>query len=134
MIDHVSFSVKDYNASVKFYDETLKLIGLERLATMGDENYQMALYGENGKAEFVIIGGADPEGNEVIGKARGFHLAFRAPSIAAIKAWHKKSLELGAEDNGAPGPRAEYHPGFYGGFIIDPNGWRLEAVLHDFKA
>lgn len=41
--------------------------------------------------------------------------------------------ELGGKDNGKPGPRPEYHPGYYGAFIIDPDGWRIEACLHDYK-
>ena len=70
---------------------------------------------------------------EAIGKARGFHVAFKAPRILSIKKQYQKCLELGGKDNGAPGPRPEYHPGYYSAFIIDPNGWRLEAVLHDYK-
>jgi len=55
---------------------------------------------------------------------------FVAPNIEAIHQWYAKCLELGGIDNGAPGPRPEYHPGYYGAFIVDPNGWRIE--IHVF--
>jgi hypothetical protein len=74
------------------------------------------------------------EGNpkEDIGNARGLHISFQASTIEAIHTWHDKCLELGGKDNGHPGPRPEYHPGYYGAFIIDPNGWRIEACLHHY--
>jgi hypothetical protein len=58
---------------------------------------------------------------EAIGNARGVHMAFSASSVEAVKAWYDKCLELGASDNGAPGPRLEYHPGYFGAFVVDPN-------------
>jgi catechol 2,3-dioxygenase-like lactoylglutathione lyase family enzyme len=130
MIDHVSISVQDYEASLKFYDETLKLLGYDRILTM--EQVKVAGYGKDGRPNFWI----SPMGNddEAIGKARGVHFAFIAPSIEAVNQWYKKCLELGGVDNGAPGSRAEYHPQYYGAFIIDPNGWRIEACMHDYKS
>jgi len=78
-------------------------------------------------------GYAVPNEKKFFGKARGFHIAFQAPSIEAIKAWHKKCLEIGGKNNGNPGPRPECHPGHYPAFIVDSNGWRLEAVLQNDK-
>jgi hypothetical protein len=60
-------------------------------------------------------------------------IAFRANSVDAINAWYKKCLALDAKDNGVPGPRSEYHLGYYAAFVVDLNGYRLEAVLHDYK-
>jgi len=128
MLDHVSFSVKDFPKSAAFFDATLPLLGYERLHSFEGGNG----YGKNGKAAFWIAA-ADPASTEQIGNAQGFHLAFIAPSAEAVNAWHAKCLELGAKDNGAPGPRKEYHPGYYGAFVVDLNGWRLEAVLHHHK-
>ncbi len=131
MIEHISYSVKDYEKSLKFYDETFPILGYKRVMTIDEGAVQVAGYGKDEKPYFWI----SPMGNkeEEIGNARGVHFAFLAPSVVAIKKWHKKCLELGGTDNGAPGPRPIYHPGYYGAFIIDPSGWRIEACLHDYQ-
>lgn len=132
MLDHFSVSVKDYSKSIHFYDETLSLLGGERLMTFESPDEKVAGYGINKKPSFWIGWTQTPKSEEEIGKAQGVHLAFQAPSVEAIQAWHAKCLELGGVDNGQPGPRKEYHPGYYSGFIVDPNGWRIEAVLHTY--
>lgn len=88
-----------------------------------------------GNCKFFWVGAEDvpAKAEEQVGKARGVHIAFRAPSVAAVEAWYKKCLELGGVDNGAPGPRPHYHPGYYGAFIVDPNGWRIEACFHQYQ-
>lgn len=134
MLDHISFSVTHYASSIKFYDETFKCLGIERLMIFETEEHHVAGYGSNGKPFFWIGEEATPNLEEFVGKARGFHIAFHAPTVDAIHAWYQKCLELGAIDNGAPGPRPEYHPGYYAAFVIDSNGYRLEAVLHDYAA
>ena len=100
--------------------------------TIEQGTVQVAGYGKGEKPYFWI----SPMGNkeEEIGCARGVHFAFLAPSVEAVQEWHKKCLELGGKDNGAPGPRPIYHPGYYGAFIIDPSGWRIEACLHNYQA
>lgn len=133
MLDHLSFSVSDYAESVAFYDATLKILGFGRLMTFETQEHQVAGYGAAGKPFFWIGKETSVASSERIGQARGFHVAFRAPHVDAIKAWYAKCLELGGKDNGPPGPRPEYHPGYYAAFIIDPNGWRIEAVLHDYR-
>jgi catechol 2,3-dioxygenase-like lactoylglutathione lyase family enzyme len=133
MIDHLSFSVNNFQESVHFYDETLKILGIQRLMTFDTEEHQVAGYGIEGKPYFWIGIEPQPRLDELVGKARGFHVAFKAPDIESIHRWHQKCIELRGIDNGAPGPRPHYHPGYYGAFIIDPNGWRIEAVLHDYK-
>ncbi len=134
MLDHASISVFDFKQSLHFYDETLKLLGYERVMTFDVPDGQIAAYGTTGRPYFWVGQETSPNLAESIGKARGFHLAFQAPSIEAIQAWYHKCLELGGKDNGAPGTRPEYHPGFYGAFIVDPNGWRIEAALHHYTA
>jgi len=132
MIDHVSISVKDSIKGFEFYDATLKILGYDRLMTFESpvENAKVAGYGKGSKPSFWI-NTRGQEGEE-IGKARGVHIAFAAPDVESINAWYNKCLELGGSDNGAPGPRPHYHPGYYGAFIIDPNGWRIEACLHHY--
>lgn len=133
MLDHLSISVNNYQESRDFYDETLKILGVECLMSFESPESQVAGYGENDKPSFWIGVDSSVCMDEEVGKARGFHVAFSAPSVAAVQDWHKKCLDLGGADNGAPGPRPEYHPGYYGAYIIDPNGWRIEVVFHGYK-
>lgn len=132
MIDHVSISVNNYEKSLIFYDQTLEVLGYKRNMTIDipEKNVRTAGYGKGEKPSFWISPMGKKE--EDIGKARGVHFAFSAPNTEAVNAWYKKCLELGGKNNGAPGPRP-YHPGYYGAFIIDPDGWRIEAVFHGFK-
>ena len=95
MLDHISFSVNDYIHSIKFYDETLKILGIERLMTFETKEHNVAGYGIDGKPYFWIASDATTDNQEFIGKSKGFHVAFQAPDIEAIKSWHQKCLELG---------------------------------------
>jgi predicted lactoylglutathione lyase len=63
-------------------------------------------------------------------RERAIHLAFAARSRAEVRAFHEAALAAGARDNGAPGLRPECHPGYYGTFVIDPDGHTMEAVCH----
>jgi catechol 2,3-dioxygenase-like lactoylglutathione lyase family enzyme len=64
----------------------------------------------------------------VIAPGPGFHLAFIAPSREAVDAFHAAALAAGAEDCGAPGPRPHYGETYYAAFVIDLDGYKLEAV------
>jgi catechol 2,3-dioxygenase-like lactoylglutathione lyase family enzyme len=59
------------------------------------------------------------------------HLAFSAREDATVRAFHAAALAAGYEDNGAPGERAAYHPGYYGAFVLDPDGHNVEVVNHN---
>jgi catechol 2,3-dioxygenase-like lactoylglutathione lyase family enzyme len=61
----------------------------------------------------------------------GLHVAFAADSAATVEAFHRAGVEAGYTSNGAPGERPEYHPGYYGAFLLDPDGTNVEAVFHD---
>jgi len=132
--------VKNYDESIHFYDETFKLLGYERTMNLeipkpnSNEKLRFGGYGKKGAIEpsFWISNNTEYP-NEEIGKAAGLHFAFRAPNIEAIHQWHQKCIELGGKDNGKPGPRKQYHAGYYGAFIIDPNGWRIEALIDNYK-
>ena len=58
----------------------------------------------------------------------GTHVAFGAPDHATVDAFHAAALAAGGRDNGAPGLRPHYHPGYYGAFVLDPDGHNIEAV------
>lgn len=78
--------------------------------------------------------GDDPAGAFWIAEAEPFsprsHIAFRATSEAQVVAFHEAALAAGARDNGAPGLRPQYHPHYYAAFVIDPDGYNIEAVFH----
>jgi catechol 2,3-dioxygenase-like lactoylglutathione lyase family enzyme len=133
MFDHISLSVNDYPKSLEFYDNSLKELGYERIMTFEAEKDQNAAagYGKNAKPSFWIV--PDGRSDEYVGKSRGFHIAFQSNALEEIQHWYKKCIEFGGIDNGAPGPRPEYHPGYYAAFIIDPSGWRIEACLHHYN-
>ena len=59
------------------------------------------------------------------------HIAFRAGTNEAVDAFHRAAIAAGYTDNGAPGERAAYHPGYYGAFVFDPDGNNVEAVCHN---
>lgn len=123
MIHHVSFSVSNFLKSVDFYDRTLSMLGLERIMTFDNA---VAGYGKGDQPCFWIS--SQGSSDDHIGKARGLHVAFEAPTRKCIHSWYEECLALGGQDNGAPGPRPEYDSRYYAAYIIDPDGWRVEAV------
>jgi len=124
MIDHVSYAVSNFKNSRAFYDAALKPLGY----TVQMEFGLHTGYGTKGKPFFWIDGAGDPK--EHVGKVRGFHLAFQAPDRASVDAFYNAAIAAGGHDNGKPGLRPDYHPNYYGAFVIDPDGYRIEAVCH----
>jgi len=126
--DHISIGVKNFDESVKFYDATLSTLGYERIMTFGKN---AAGYGKDKKPSFWLV--TNGKEDDYYGKAHGLHIAFAASSMENIQAWYDACLAHGATSNGPPGQRKQYHPGYYAAFIIDPDGWHIEAVLHNYK-
>lgn len=123
MIDHVSIPVADLARAAKFYDPVLATLGLsrrkERAGAIG--------YGPATRPApvFWILdhardGGAAP--------GVGLHVSFVAPDRASVAAFHAAALRNGGKDAGAPGPRPQYTQPFYGAYVIDPDGFKIEAV------
>lgn len=125
MIDHVSLGATDLGRSRSFYDAALAPLGLRRVHDMDDSSG----YGESEDAPFFWIGGSPTPGAKVQ-PSPGAHIAFAAPSRAAVDAFHKAALAAGGRDNGRPGLRPEYHPDYYGAFVLDLDGHHVEAVCH----
>ncbi|WP_428485187.1 VOC family protein [Rhodopila sp.] len=117
MIDHVTVGVGNIARSRAFYDRTLTVIGIERLASNGDA---FAGYGAGKRAFFWIGLRTDP--------ITGAHVAFAVSDRAAVDRFHAAGLAAGGRDNGKPGLRVQYHPDYYGAFILDPDGHNIEAV------
>jgi catechol 2,3-dioxygenase-like lactoylglutathione lyase family enzyme len=117
MLDHIMLRVRNYAESKRFYDEVLGTLGYRMLMEFPEGGG----YGDT-KPYFWIGQSDDPHPR--------IHMAFEAKDHAAVHAFHAKALELGAKDDGAPGLRPQYHPAYYGAFVIDPNGHNIEAVCH----
>ena len=125
VFDHISVGVSDLARSIVFYDAVLGALGLVR----STQNRRSACYGPpgfKGEAPFAIIAFDDAPPPE-----RGLHLAFAASSRDAVDAFHAAAIASGGTDDGPPGIREHYNPGYYAAFVLDPDGHRLEAVLHE---
>ncbi|WP_025135467.1 VOC family protein [Achromobacter sp. DH1f] len=126
MLDHVEINVSDFERSRAFYLSALAAIGyVPRKALPAGMGFGMGEPGDAGDGPggaFWIHQGT-PSTPRV-------HVAFRARSRAEVDAFHRAALEAGGRDNGAPGIRPQYHPHYYGAFILDPDGYNVEAVYH----
>ena len=120
MIDHFGINCSDFEASARFYDAVLGVLGYGRQMDVGPA----IGYGTAGHPDFWITRwqGAEPH--------REMHCAFQADSVEAVQGFHAKALELGAESLHEPRLWPEYHPGYYGAFVRDPDGNNVEAVFH----
>ena len=125
MLDHVSLRVGDFARSRAFYERALAPLGITAL--MGVDAAQSGGTSHLGFGDtrpFFWIGSGD-------GAARtNTHVAFSAPTRAIVDAFHAAALAAGGIDNGAPGLRPHYHAQYYGAFVLDPDGYNIEAVCH----
>ena len=118
LIDHIQLVVKDFPASKAFYEAVFKALAVP----LGGESDDYIW------ADELFISTADSEAAN--GQLTGrHHLAFQAQDRAMVDAFYKAALAAGGRDNGAPGER-KYHPGYYGAFVLDPDGNNIEAVFH----
>ncbi|AKN18324.1 lactoylglutathione lyase-like lyase [Mycobacterium haemophilum DSM 44634] len=123
MIDHIGINCADYPKSQEFYDAVLGVLGFSRQMDFG-----VAIgYGRDGKPDFWI---ADAAAGEAKGPNREVHIAFHAADEAAVRAFHEAAVGLGADSLHAPRLWPEYHPGYFGAFVRDPDGNNVEAVCH----
>ncbi len=123
MLHHVSVGVTDVVRAAEFYDEVLGALGYKRTAQYLP--YAIA-YGE-GVSEFWI---QLPHDRGEARPGNGCHVSFAARSKAAIDAFHRAALANGGADEGEPGPRPDYGPDYYGAFVRDADGNKVEATLH----
>jgi len=123
MLHHLSFAVTDLARSAAFYDAALSPLGYVRVwADRTAVGYGHA----DGGDKFAIR--LRPERTAVPGD--GFHVAFAAPSRQAVGHFYEAALRFGGEDNGPAGLCPEYGENYYAAFVIDPDGYRIEAVIN----
>ncbi|WP_106640050.1 VOC family protein [Allosphingosinicella vermicomposti] len=119
LIDHIQLVVKDLPASRRFYEAVFNVLDIPIGGTADDYFW----------ADELFISTANSEAAQ--GKLTGrHHLAFQAADKAMVDAFYTAALDNGGTDNGAPGERPIYHPGYYGAFVLDPDGNNIEAVYH----
>ena len=118
IIDHIGLAVKDFSDSLSFYAKVLAPLRIEKI--MEIEGW--AGFGRDGKPEFWFGTHSESQAS--------MHIAFAAETRAQVNEFYDVAIAAGATDNGKPGLREEYHPNYYGAFVIDINGHNLEAVCH----
>ena len=120
MLDHLSIQCADVAASAAFYDKVLAPLGGGRVMDFG----AVIGFGIAPKPEFWL--GPHDSGDGF----RESHIAFVAPNRGAVDAFFAAAVETGAEVLHEPRVWPEYHPGYYGAFVRDPDGNNVEAVCH----
>jgi len=125
IIDHISLPVRDFEASAAFYDPVLATLGLIRRkqsATSIGWGPDLVL-----PPIFWILAREDGSASP----GTGLHVSFRVKNRKQAHAFHETALSHGGRDAGAPGPRPHYTAGFYGCFVFDLDGYKIEAVFRE---
>jgi catechol 2,3-dioxygenase-like lactoylglutathione lyase family enzyme len=123
MIDHIGIAVSNYERSKQFYIEALKPIGYELLI----EVEGFAGFGSKNTGGAIATFWLHEEKDKVM---KGMHIAFSATNRKLVDAFYDAAIRAQATDNGKPGVREHYHPNYYGAFVLDPDGYNIEAVCH----
>jgi catechol 2,3-dioxygenase-like lactoylglutathione lyase family enzyme len=125
MLHHVSIGVGDVTRAATFYDPVLKALGYKRV--MEFMPYAIG-YGETKSHPEFWIG--LPHNQMTATAGNGTHVGFSARSKAQVNAFHSAALSAGGSNDGEPGPRPDYGPEYYGAFVYDLDGNKVEATLH----
>lgn len=126
MIAHIGLIVSDIERSKKFYAAALAPIGIEMIREYGVTPTRPAAsagFGEPPRADLWLYQG-DP------GKA-ATHVAFQVSKRALVDAFYAAAMAAGGKNNGQPGPRPQYSANYYGAFVLDPDGYNIEAVCRE---
>lgn len=119
MFDHISLGVRDTASSKRFYDAVLEPLGYaclsEDTASLGYGGDEVALW------LLAVERPVAPDDKS------GLHICFRAPTRESVNTFHAAALAAGGRDNGAPGLRADYGENYYAAYVVDPDGYRIEA-------
>jgi predicted lactoylglutathione lyase len=116
-IDHLWIRVADAVASARFYEAIAVFSGFQLDFSRAD---RARFFG--GGSSFTVLEGPPTE---------HLHMAFPAGDDATVDAFHRAATDAGYRDNGAPGERPQYHPGYYAAFVLDPDGNNIEVVNHN---
>jgi catechol 2,3-dioxygenase-like lactoylglutathione lyase family enzyme len=120
LVDHLWLRTHDVAAAKRFYEAIGPVVGI---GVRHDSPDRVQL--SDGVGSFSFVAGDEA--------TQHVHLAFGVRDRATVDAFHRAATVAGYTDNGAPGERPIYHPGYYGAFVLDPDGHNVEAVFHDRK-
>ena len=127
LIDHLTLNVSDYARSKAFYEKALAPLGVMPIMEFGEA----CGFGRDHKPDLWIGKGPTSfQKPEHLAPITPVHVALSARTRDEVRAFHAAALAAGATDHGAPGLRPEYHPSYYGAFVLDPDGHNIEAVCH----
>ena len=122
VFDHIGFNVTDFPKTKEFLVKALQPLDIG--ITMEGDGW--AMVGRQGEGNFWFGSFGSHPGP--------IHIAFAAKNREQVRQFHAAALAAGGADNGAPGLRLQYHPNYYGAFVIGPDGHNLEAVCHTPEA
>lgn len=117
-MDHLWLRTRDVAEARRFYTTVAPAVGLELVR---DEEHAVRF--SDGVGSFTFLAGAEP--------TEHVHLAFGVGGVEAVAEFHRLATGAGFADNGPPGERPQYHPGYHGSFVLDGDGHNVEAVFHD---
>ena len=119
MLNHVSIGIRDIAKTKRFYDAALEPLGY----TCRNEAPGSLGYGRDAVALWI----STAERPVPADAKSGLHFCFDAPTRESVDRFHAAGLRAGGRDNGKPGVRPDYGPNYYAAFVVDPDGYRLEA-------
>ena len=123
MYSHITLGTNDRARAEKFYDAVMAALGHPALF----KTAKFLAYGEaTGEKLFIV----PPFDGKEARSGNGVHAAFKVDSRAKVDAFYAAALKNGGTDEGAPGPRPHYHPNYYGAYVRDPDGNKIQAVCH----
>ena len=122
MIDHITIAVSDLQTSKLFYERALEPLSYR--LSFGKEGVFWAFDVGDGALFEIQTSDSKPPLTHL-------HVAFRVNSKAEVDAFYRAALDAGATDNGAPGPRPEYAANYYACFVLDPDGYNIEAMVNE---
>ena len=123
IISHVSIGTNDFDNATRFYDAVFATLGITRIM----EHPDAVAYGK----QFPEFWVCTPLDENSASMGNGTHFAFIASSQAQVDAFHAAAIEAGATDDGPPGPRPQYGAPYYGCFVRDLDGHKIEATFWD---
>ena len=123
IFDHVSVGVGNIDRAMLFYRPTLASLGLE---VVMDKGFAVAFGNGSGRQWLWVSEPIDKQRNVIANN--GAHIAMLAESRAAVRAFYETALANGGRGDGVPGLRPEYMPSYYGAFVLDADGNKIEAV------
>jgi catechol 2,3-dioxygenase-like lactoylglutathione lyase family enzyme len=133
-LDHISVGVGDVKVARAFYDAVLAPLGIVAVMPVELNGQLVGL----GYGDLLADGGHGhptfwvqlPINGQPANQGNGVHIAFAAANRAAVDNFYLAAMAHSGSDDGAPGLRSEYHPSYYGAFVRDPFGNKIEACAH----